>query len=382
MYKLFSSESVTSGHPDKIADRISDSILDAVLLQDPESRVAIEACVSGNTVYVFGELTTKAKVDFEKVVRTSIKESGYDHKDYGFDYQSASYHEHIGLQSPDIALGVDSHNDKEQGAGDQGLMFGFAKDDTEELMPLAISLSHKITSRLEAVRKKGIIKGLRPDGKAQVTVAYDEQQVPKAVTAIVISTQHDETLTLESLKKQVIKEVIEYVIPQSLLNSETVYHINPTGRFVIGGPVGDSGLTGRKIIVDTYGGYARHGGGAFSGKDPSKVDRSAAYMARYLAKQIVASKIAKVCEIQIAYAIGVSKPVSLYVDTFGTGLVSNDIIYQTIIKHFDLTPNAIIKYLDLKKPIYTQTVNYGHFGRTGFSWEKLDKVEIFSNLLK
>ena len=380
--KLFSSESVTPGHPDKVADRISDSILDACLAVDPNARVAVETCVKDNVVFLFGELTTQAKIDFEQVVRNSIKASGYDRIELGFDDQSAIIYPKIGSQSVDIALGVDESQTKEQGAGDQGLMFGYAKNDTKDLMPLPIALSHALSQRLVEVREKGLIKGLRPDGKTQVTVAYDQNDIPQYISTIVLSTQHDEDITLETLKQELKLKVIDEVIPKELLTAETIYHINPTGRFVIGGPVGDAGLTGRKIIVDTYGGYSRHGGGAFSGKDPSKVDRSAAYMARYLAKQIVASGIAKTCEIQLAYAIGVSQPVSIGIDTFNTSEVSNDLILKTIQKNFDLSPKGIIEYLDLKKPIYTDTVNFGHFGRSGFSWEKIDQADLFKKLLK
>ena len=382
MRKLFSSESVTEGHPDKVADYISDAVLDAALEQDPNSRVACETAVTTDYALLFGEITSKATIDFEKVVRDAIKAIGYNKKEYGYNADDVVIDVKIKPQSPDIALGVDEKENKEQGAGDQGLMFGYATNETITLMPLPIYLAHRLSERLSYVRKENIISGLRPDGKTQVTVAYNEKNQPVAIHTVVLSTQHDESWTQEALHEEIMTHVIEPVL-RGYDTTETIYQINPTGRFVIGGPHGDAGLTGRKIIVDTYGGYARHGGGAFSGKDASKVDRSAAYMARYIAKNIVGSGIADQCEIQIAYAIGIAKPVSLLINTFGTEKVDLDLIYDAVNKHFDLRPASIIKTLDLKRPIFKKTANYGHFGREdeAFTWEKLDKIAIFRNLL-
>lgn len=386
MSYIFSSESVTKGHPDKVADFISDAILDLVLSKDPYARCAIETALANTSVYIFGEVSTHYDLTEEIIIETAkeaIKFCGYRDLKFIFEADSATYHVNINQQSPDIAMGVNHEDGKNQGAGDQGIMFGYAKDDTKELLPLPIYLAHQLTKRLADVRESGIVKGLGPDGKSQVSVRYDENNEPIEVTAIVVSTQHVEEKTLEEVKKDILKHVIQVVIPNDLITENTKYFINPTGRFVIGGPVGDSGLTGRKIIVDTYGGFARHGGGAFSGKDASKVDRSASYMARYLAKQVVGSGIAKSCEIQLAYAIGVAKPVSLYVNTFGTGKVSDELIEQTILNNFDLRPKAIIEYLGLDKPIYKQTTHNGHFGKldTSLKWELLDKIDIFNQIV-
>ncbi|WP_314067099.1 methionine adenosyltransferase [uncultured Vagococcus sp.] len=380
---LFTSESVSEGHPDKIADQISDAILDALLAQDPMARVACETSVTTGLVLVFGEISTTAYVDIQKVVRETIKGIGYTRAKYGFDGDTCAVMVAIDEQSPDIAQGVDdaletrSNEENDIGAGDQGLMFGFACDETPELMPLAISLSHHLTRKLADLRKDGTLAYLRPDAKSQVTVEYDEDGRPLRVDTVVISTQHDEHVTLEQIQHDVKEQVIAAVIPELLLDSQTKYYINPTGRFVIGGPQGDSGLTGRKIIVDTYGGYARHGGGAFSGKDATKVDRSASYAARYIAKNIVAAGFAKKCEVQLAYAIGVAQPVSISIDTFGTGTVSKEALIHAIRENFDLRPAGIIEMLDLRRPIYQKTAAYGHFGRTDadFTWERTDKVE-------
>ncbi len=380
MRKLFTSESVTEGHPDKLCDYISDSILDSYLAKDENARVACETVAGKGQIFITGEITSTAEVDIEKVVRQAIKEIGYDNSELDMDYRTCKITISISKQSPDIALGVDKALESKEGekvdsegAGDQGIMFGFACDETKEFMPLPISLAHKLAKRLSEVRKQNIISYLRPDGKVQVTVEYDDNE-PIRVDTIVISTQHKEEVDLETLKRDIKEKVISEVVPQKLLDEKTRYFINPTGRFVIGGPLGDSGLTGRKIIVDTYGGYARHGGGAFSGKDATKVDRSAAYMARFLAKNVVANGYAKKCEIQFSYAIGVAKPVSIYVDTFGTNTISEEEIVAKIENKFDLTPRGIINYLDLKKPIYKKTTNYGHFGKEDLNWERVIKL--------
>ena len=380
MKKLFTSESVTEGHPDKLCDYISDSILDSYLEKDENARVACETVAGKGEIFITGEITSVAEVDIEKIVRQAIKEVGYDNSKLDMDYRTCKITISLSKQSPDIALGVDKSLETKtgeeldsEGAGDQGIMFGFACDETKELMPLPISLAHKLAKRLSEVRKKGIIDYLRPDGKVQVTVEYDDNK-PIRIDTIVVSTQHKEDVNLEILKNDIKEKVIKQVVPKELLDEKTKYFINPTGRFVIGGPLGDSGLTGRKIIVDTYGGYARHGGGAFSGKDATKVDRSVSYMARFLAKNIVANGYAKKCEIQFSYAIGVAKPVSIYVDTFGTNTIPEDEIINKIENKFDLTPRGIINYLDLKKPIYTKTTNYGHFGKEDLNWEKIIKL--------
>jgi S-adenosylmethionine synthetase len=369
---LFTSESVTEGHPDKIADQISDAILDACLEQDPYSRVACETLTCTGLVVIAGEITTRAYVDFQSLVRGTVSAIGYDNALYGFDSNTCSVISTINKQSGDIAMGVDTG-----GAGDQGMMFGYATNETPELMPTPISLAHKLTERLSAVRKSGLMSYLRPDGKSQVTVEYDANHRPVRVDAVVISTQHAENVGNEELRADILKHVIQAVIPAALLDADTKYHINPTGRFVIGGPMGDTGLTGRKIIVDTYGGMGRHGGGAFSGKDPTKVDRSAAYMARYVAKNIVAAGLADRCEVQLAYAIGVAEPVSVLVDTFGTGKVDEDKLEALVRANFSLTPKGIIESLNLRRPIYKATAAYGHFGRAGkdFTWEATDKAE-------
>ncbi|MBS4456291.1 methionine adenosyltransferase [Tuanshanicoccus lijuaniae] len=382
--RLFTSESVTEGHPDKIADQISDAILDAILEQDAHARVACETAVNTGLVLVFGEITTSAYVDIQQIVRQKIDEIGYNKQQYGFDAKNVAVLVSLDEQSPDIAQGVDNaietrdgQSEAEIGAGDQGLMFGYATDETEEFMPLPIALSHRLAFRLAQVRKSGELAYLGPDGKTQVTIEYDENQVAKRVDTVVISTQHSEDVTLEQIHQDMIDHVIQPIIPAELLDDETKYFINPTGKFIIGGPVGDSGLTGRKIIVDTYGGYARHGGGAFSGKDATKVDRSASYAARYIAKHIVASGLAKRCEVQLAYAIGVAEPVSISLDTFGTGLVDEATLIAAVRQVFQLTPRGIINMLDLRRPIYAKTAAYGHFGRSDVDlpWEQLDKVE-------
>jgi S-adenosylmethionine synthetase len=375
---LFTSESVSMGHPDKMADQISDSILDAMLEQDPKSRVACETLITTGLVVVAGEITTKANIDFQHVVREAIKRTGYDDANKGFDYKTCGVSIVLDKQSPDISQGVSEGEGlhKEQGAGDQGLMFGFAVRETDVLMPLPIHLSHRLMEKLAELRENGTLKWLRPDSKSQVTVEYDADNKPVRVDTVVISTQHSEDVDHATLEKEIIEKCIKFVIPANLLDSNTRYLINPTGRFVVGGPMGDCGLTGRKIIVDTYGGMGRHGGGAFSGKDPTKVDRSAAYAARYVAKNLVASGLADRIEVQVAYAIGYPKPVSVFVDSFGTGRVSDDVLSSLVSEHFDLTPAGIVKTLDLLKPRYKKTATHGHFGRNEpeFTWEKTDKA--------
>lgn len=388
-HRLFTSESVTEGHPDKICDQISDAILDAILAKDPNARVACETAVTTGLVFVSGEISTNCYVDIPKIVREQIKRIGYTRAKYGFDAETCAVLTSIDEQSPDIAQGVDRALEAREGlmtdeeieaigAGDQGLMFGFACNETPELMPLPISLAHQLARRLSEVRKEHIVDYLRPDGKTQVTVQYDEHNKPVRVETIVISAQHHPEVTQEQIREDMIKHVIKPVVPEDWLDDETKFLINPTGRFVIGGPQGDAGLTGRKIIVDTYGGYARHGGGAFSGKDPTKVDRSAAYAARYVAKNIVAAGLADKVEVQLAYAIGVARPVSIAIDTFGTGKVAENILAELVSRHFDLRPAGIIKMLDLRRPIYLQTAAYGHFGRTDLDlpWEKTDKADL------
>ncbi len=392
--RLFTSESVTEGHPDKMCDQISDAILDALMAQDPMSRVACETAATTGLVLVMGEITTNAYVDIQKIVRETIKEIGYTRAKYGFDAETCGVITAIDEQSSDIAMGVDKALEAKEnkmseeeiaaiGAGDQGMMFGYASNETPELMPYPISLAHKLAIRLTEVRKDGTLKYLRPDGKTQVTVEYDEEGNPKRLDAVVLSTQHDAEVTQEQIHEDIKKYVFDAVIPEGMVDEDTKFFINPTGRFVIGGPHGDSGLTGRKIIVDTYGGMARHGGGAFSGKDCTKVDRSAAYAARYVAKNIVAAGLADKCEIQLSYAIGVANPTSIMVDTFGTGKVSDEKLVEIIRENFDLRPAGIIKMLDLRRPIYKQTASYGHFGRTDIDlpWEKTDKAEALKVVL-
>ena len=371
------SESVTEGHPDKICDRISDAVLDTLLEQDPDSRVAVECLVTTGTVIVSGEVSTEGYADVQRIARQTLKEIGYTNPEFGIDNEDAGVLVSIHEQSPDIAQGVDEKDDKDQGAGDQGMMYGFACDETPELMPLPIMLAHRLTRRLAEVRRSGEIDGIGPDGKSQVTVEYEGNK-PQRVAAVVLSTQHLESKTTEELRRDVADKVIGPVC-QQYMDAETKIHVNPTGRFVIGGPEGDTGLTGRKIIVDTYGGVGRHGGGAFSGKDPSKVDRSATYAARYVAKNIVAAGLASRCEVQLSYAIGVAEPVSVNVDTFGTNTVPEERIVELVNQHFDLTPRGIIAQLDLKKPVYKATSAYGHFGRPEFSWENTDKAELLAS---
>lgn len=391
--RLFTSESVTEGHPDKMCDQISDAILDAILEEDPNARVACETVITTGLVLVAGEITTSTYVDIPKVVRETVKEIGYTNAKYGFDSETSAVLTAIDEQSADIAAGVDNALEAREGtmtdedieaigAGDQGLMFGYACNETPELMPLPISMSHKLSQRLAKVRKEDILSYLRPDGKTQVTVEYDENNKPKRIDTIVISTQHNPEITLEEIQRDIKKHVIEPVVPKDLIDENTKYFINPTGRFVIGGPQGDAGLTGRKIIVDTYGGYARHGGGAFSGKDATKVDRSASYAARYVAKNIVAAGLAEYCEVQLAYAIGVAQPVSIAIDTFGTGTVVEEKLVEVVRQLFDLRPAGIIKMLDLRRPIYKQTAAYGHFGRTDIDlpWEQTDKADELKEL--
>ncbi len=392
--RLFTSESVTEGHPDKMCDAISDAILDALMAQDPMSRVACETCTTTGLVMVMGEITTKAYVDIQKIVRNTIREIGYDRAKFGFDCDTCGVITAIDEQSTDIALGVDKALEAKEktmtedeldaiGAGDQGMMFGYASNETEEYMPYPIALAHKLARRLTEIRKNGTLPYLRPDGKTQVTVEYDEKGRPCRLDAVVLSTQHDEAVTQEQIHTDIKKYVFDEVLPQEMVDSATKFFVNPTGRFVIGGPHGDSGLTGRKIIVDTYGGYARHGGGAFSGKDCTKVDRSASYAARYVAKNIVAAGLADKCEIQLSYAIGVAYPTSVMVDTFGTGKLADEKLIEIIRENFDLRPAGIIRMLDLRRPIYKQTAAYGHFGRTDLDlpWEKLDKAETLKKYL-
>ena len=392
--RLFTSESVTEGHPDIMCDAISDAILDALMEKDPMSRVACETCATTGLVMVMGEITTNAYVDIQKIVRETVREIGYDRAKYGFDCDTCGVVVAIDEQSTDIAMGVNKALEAREktmtedeldaiGAGDQGMMFGFASNETEEYMPYPISLAHKLTRQLTKVRKDGTLKYLRPDGKSQVTVEYDENGKPYRLDAVVLSTQHDDAVTQEQIHEDIKKYVFDPVLPAEMVDENTKFYINPTGRFVIGGPHGDSGLTGRKIIVDTYGGYARHGGGAFSGKDCTKVDRSAAYAARYVAKNMVAAGLADKCEVQLSYAIGVAHPTSIEVDTFGTGKLSDDRLVEIIREHFDLRPAGIIKMLDLRRPIYKQTAAYGHFGRTDVDlpWEKLDKVDVLKKYL-
>ena len=382
MPRFFTSESVTEGHPDKICDQISDAILDDILAHDPNGRVACETVVTTGLCFVFGEITTSHYVDVQKIVRDKVTEIGYTRGKFGFDAENLAVMTAIDPQSPDIAMGVDETSSHEQGAGDQGIMFGYACDETDVYMPMAITLAHRLAKRLTDVRKNGTIPYLRPDGKTQVTVEYDDDK-PVKVTTVVVSSQHSADVELSQLRSDIIEKVIKATIPAEFIDDDTKYFVNPTGRFVIGGPQGDSGLTGRKIIVDTYGGYARHGGGAFSGKDCTKVDRSAAYAARYVAKNLVAAGIADRCEIQLSYAIGVAHPTSICVDTFGTGKLSDEKIVEIIRENFDLRPNGIIKMLDLRRPIYKQTASYGHFGRTDINlpWEKLDKVDALKKYL-
>ncbi len=378
-YAVFTSESVSEGHPDKMADQISDAVVDAVIKDDPDARIAVETMVKTGMAIVAGEMTTSTYIDLEELIREVILDIGYDSSDVGFDGNSCAVINAIGKQSPDIAMGVDESDAKEQGAGDQGLMFGYATNETEVLMPAPIQYSHLLVHKQAELRKAGKLSWLRPDAKSQVSMRYDESGKPVAIDAVVLSTQHDPDVSRQDLVDAVMEEIIKPVLPADWLHSDTKYHINPTGNFVIGGPVGDCGLTGRKIIVDTYGGMARHGGGAFSGKDPSKVDRSAAYAGRYVAKNIVAAGLADRCEIQISYAIGVAEPTSISINTFGTGKIADSAIVSLVREHFDLRPKGIIEMLDLKKPVYRATAAYGHFGREMFSWEKLDKVDLLKS---
>jgi len=393
MKRLFTSESVTEGHPDKICDQISDRILDEILRQDPLSRVACETCCTTGMVMIMGEITTNAVVDFQEIVRKTVVDIGYDRAKYGFDGHTCAVLSSIHEQSPDIALGVDKSSEAKSGeitdnfdtgAGDQGLMFGYACDETPELMPLPISLAHKLAKQLTLVRKNGTLPYLRPDGKTQVTIEYDENEKPVRVDAIVVSSQHDDAVSLEQIREDIIRYVITPIVPSVMIDGETKIYVNPTGRFVIGGPMGDSGLTGRKIIVDTYGGYSRHGGGAFSGKDPTKVDRSASYMARYLAKNVVASGAASKCEVQLAYAIGVARPVSVMVDTFGTGKMADTALADVLMELVDMRPAAIIDRFDLRRPIYGDTAAYGHMGRDDLDvpWEKVDIANMIAAKIK
>jgi S-adenosylmethionine synthetase len=381
-YSVFTSESVSEGHPDKMADQISDAILDAIIKDDPYARVAVETLVKTGMAIVAGEVTTSTYVDLEDVVRKVILDIGYDSSDVGFDGASCAVLNAIGKQSPDIAMGVDEGENKEMGAGDQGLMFGFATNETDVLMPAPLYYSHRLVERQAYLRKSKVLPWLRPDAKSQVTLRYENGK-PVAIDAVVLSTQHSPEISLKDLREAVLEEVIKPVLPAEWLHKDTKYHINPTGNFVIGGPVGDCGLTGRKIIVDSYGGMARHGGGAFSGKDPSKVDRSAAYAGRYVAKNIVAAGLADKCEIQVSYAIGVAEPTSISINTFGTGKISDAHIIELVRKHFDLRPRGVIEMLNLRRPIYRPTASYGHFGRTGdtFTWEKTDKVDVLKEAL-
>lgn len=379
-YSVFTSESVSEGHPDKMADQISDAVVDAVIKDDPNARIAVETMVKTGMAIVAGEMTTNTYVDLEDLIREVILDIGYDSSDVGFDGKSCAVINAIGKQSSDIAMGVDEGDNKEQGAGDQGLMFGYATNETDALMPAPLQFSHLLVKRQAELRKKGVLPWLRPDAKSQVTMRYEDGK-PVAVDAVVLSTQHNPDIALGDLREAVLEEIIKPVLPSEWLHADTLYHINPTGNFVIGGPVGDCGLTGRKIIVDTYGGMARHGGGAFSGKDPSKVDRSAAYAGRYVAKNIVAAGLADRCEIQVSYAIGVAEPTSISINTFGTGKLSDQAICDLVREHFDLRPKGIIEMLDLKRPIYRATAAYGHFGRDEFSWEKTDKADALRAVL-
>lgn len=383
-YRTFTSESVSEGHPDKIADQISDAVLDAIIADDPNARVAVETMVKTGMAIIAGEVRTSTYIDLEDVVRNVILDIGYNSSDVGFDGASCAVLNAIGKQSQDIAMGVDEADDKEQGAGDQGMMFGYASNETETLMPAPVYYSHRLVERQAKLRKQGVLPWLRPDAKSQVTMSYDEEGRPVSIDAVVLSTQHNPDISLADLRAAVMENIILDVLPEELLHANTLYHINPTGNFVIGGPVGDCGLTGRKIIVDTYGGMARHGGGAFSGKDPSKVDRSAAYAGRYVAKNIVAAGLADRCEVQVSYAIGVAEPTSISVNSLGTGRISDAEIEKLVREHFDLRPRGIVEMLDLLQPIYRSTAAYGHFGRSadkGFTWEKTDKAELLAKAL-